>query len=90
MIHHHQDLRAELSGSVLTRSERTGAEAEIQSDTQGVPALSADDAWHRRQRRRQEQREAAVEHMRQRAGHRPSASFDAAIRQRQNRLEHSR
>ena len=59
-------------------------------DIQTEPALSAENAWHRRQRRRQEQREAAVEHMRQRAGHRPSATFDAAIRQRQNRLEHSR
>ena len=46
---------------------------------------SVDDAWQRRQRRRQEQREAALQqdiHL--------TASARAALAQRQNRLEHSR
>lgn len=51
--------------------------------------LSVDDAWQRRQRRRQEQREAALQQDIHRAGH-LTASARAALAQRHNRLEHSR
>jgi hypothetical protein len=51
--------------------------------------LSVEDAWQRRQRCRQEQREAAFQQDLYRAGH-LTASARAALAQRQNRLEHSR
>lgn len=50
---------------------------------------SVEDAWQRRQRRRQEQREAALQQDIHRAGH-LTASARAALAQRVNRLEHSR
>lgn len=53
-------------------------------------AVSAETAWQIRQRRRHQQRLDALEEMRVRAGHRPAPAFTAAIRQKQNRLEHSR
>lgn len=51
---------------------------------------SPESAWQIRQRRRHQQRLDALEEMRVRAGHRPAPAFTAAIRQKQNRLEHSR
>lgn len=48
------------------------------------------EAWLRRQRERQTQREANLQQMRERAGYRPNAAMTAAIAQRSNRLEHSR
>lgn len=57
-------------------------------DNQDRP-LTVEDAWQRRQRRRQEQREGALQQDIYRAGH-LTASARAALAQRQNRLEHSR
>lgn len=55
-----------------------------------VDTVSTETAWQLRQRRRHQQRLDALEEMRVRAGHRPAPAFTAAIRQKQNRLEHSR
>lgn len=52
--------------------------------------MDATEAWLRRQRRRQAQREDNLQQMRERAGFRPSASMTAAIAQQANRAEHSR
>jgi hypothetical protein len=84
IVDHENDLRAELAGSVLSKRQRAVAQATI------TEAELNRQVWLRRVQQKAAARESRLAAMREAAGPKPTAAIDAAIKQIQNRLEHSR
>lgn len=84
VVDHESDLRAELSGSALAKPQRAAAQAEV------TEAEMNRQAWLRRCEQKYAARQARLDAMRSAAGPKPTAAIEAAIKQIQNRAEHSR